>query len=805
MNQPFRKRILSTAIIAACASGAPVYVSAQQMMLEEVIVSATRRAQSVQDVPYNISAITGEDLFEEGIDSATDLFRTVPGVNFIDLGPRSGVNNSSLIIRGINAEDTTRVSGPLSTAPVVSTYIDETPVFVSLRLRDIERVEVLRGPQGTLYGSGSLGGSVRYIYNKPDFEAFAGEISGGVSQTKNGDGINYETDLILNIPVSDTLALRLNGGYVDNSGYIDQPKRYVRRADGSPDLSNGATDPIGDAANFYVGQPVYKSVDGVNDAQISSFRAAVRWQPTDSLEANLAYHYQSDDVGGTQMNSYLEYGDDSLKNGTLVAEPFNRDVDILALDVDFDMGFASFSGSASTYKSKGDGSRDLTDFYEQFGFYESYYGTSPRPLIEDKSSFNDQGNVYEVRLVSQGDNTIDWVAGLFYMDQDTDLAANQFYYGYTDYSNSCFIVTDTFGGAPCGFGTLWGVDETNGPITIVKDEAYLVEQSNSFTDAAAFGEVTWNITDQWQITGGARFYDQEFKTTQIGGLEFVPGGVSSRSAKTTDDGSLYKFNTSYALNDDTNIYAVWSEGFRRGGANGLPNDAFGAPINAKAFLYEPDTTENIEVGVKGVLFDAYRYSLAYYDVSWDDMQANLSCTGLGLLCVLNVGDASSQGVEAELQGQVTENLSINLSYTYNDSKLDSLSAEMKEFVADGTTFVPVESGVRLPGVSDNTFYFGATYNQALSGGLEMLYGVSGFYRSDFASSLFENSVEQDSFWMWNANVALVSDAWSVRAFVNNIADERGLLGADPGAQWGADANAVVSTPRTYGLRADYRF
>jgi iron complex outermembrane recepter protein len=805
MKTQFRKTILSTAVLSATLGASIPVAIAQGAQLEEVIVTATRRDVSVQDVPYNISAITGSDLAENGVNGAADLFRIASGVNFIEQGPRSGVNNSNLIMRGVNAETLSRNSGPLATAPVVSTYINETPVFVNLRLKDLDRVEVLRGPQGTLYGSGSLGGSVRYIYNKPTFEEFSGEISGGVSQTENGDGINYETDLMLNIPLGDSFGVRVNAGYADYAGFIDQPSRYLRRADGSPELDNGSVDPIDDSANFFAGQPVYGSFDGVNDAETTSARIAASWAPSDRFEANLSYHYQTDDAGGTQMNSWDLYGKDSLKNAALIEEPFERDVDILALDMDFDMGFASFTASASTYQSEGEGSRDLTGFYEQFSFWESYYGTSPRPLIEDVSSFDDQGDVLEMRLVSQGDNTFDWVVGAFYMEQDTDLSVRQFYYGYHDYSTSCFIETDTFGGAPCGLGTLYELEETNGPVTIVKDEAYLTVQENEFTDLAFFGELTWNITDRWQVTGGARYYDQEFETSQVGGLEFAPGAVEARSLDTSDSDTLFKANTAYQLNDDTNIYLVWSEGFRRGGANGLPNEAFGFPVNSKAFLYEPDTTENIEVGIKGVLAGSYQYSVAYYDIAWDNMQANLSCTGLGLLCVVNVGDASSQGLEAEINGKLTDNLDVVVSYSYNDTELDKLSATLQEFVADGTLFAEVVPGVTLPGTTRNSLYLAANYNQQLSNGSSLLYSVNGSYRGSTESTLDVYSTKVDSFWLWNAAIAWNSDQWDVRGFVNNIADERGLLGADETALWGPRANAIISTPRTYGVTAAYRF
>ena len=141
---------------------------------------------------------------------------------------------------------------------------------------------------------------------------------------------------------------------------------------------------------------------------------------------------------------------------------------------------------------------------------------------------------------------------------------------------------------------------------------------------------------------------------------------------------------------------------------------FGTEVNPKAFLYENDTTENIEIGIKGTLFDTYQYSVAYYDVDWEDMQANLSCTDLALLCVINVGDASSQGVEAEFNGYITDNIDVIFSYTYNDSELDSLSNNLKEFTADGTIFAAVQEGASLPGASDHVMYMGANYHQQLS-------------------------------------------------------------------------------------------
>ena len=183
----------------------------------------------------------------------------------------------------------------------------------------------------------------------------------------------------------------------------------------------------------------------------------------------------------------------------------------------------------------------------------------------------------------------------------------------------------------------------------------------------------------------------------------------------------------------------------------------------------------------------------------------MSCTGLGLLCVVNVGDASSKGIEAELTGQVTENIDLSLGYTYIDSELKSISDTMLEFMEDGTAFADMVPGTTLAGASKHNLYIGSNIYQPLSNNWQMLYSVNGSYRSKAESTLFVDSFELDSFWLWNVGVSLLTDEWTVRAFVDNVFDERGLLGADPVDQWGPRANAVVSRPRTFGIMGTYRF
>ena len=198
-KKQFQKTSLATAVAAATLlSGHAAQVFAAKPLMEEVIVTATARKQSVQDIPYNISAMQGDELTAQNITTEADLLRSMSGVSVIDRGYRNSGTVNSIIIRGLNVDSGANGDIALSAVPTVSTYVDNTPMYANFVLKDIERVEVLRGPQGTLYGSGALGGTVRYITQKPSFEQFSGEIKGDVSRTNGSEGENLNFDALVN-------------------------------------------------------------------------------------------------------------------------------------------------------------------------------------------------------------------------------------------------------------------------------------------------------------------------------------------------------------------------------------------------------------------------------------------------------------------------------------------------------------------------------------------------------------------------------------------------------------------------------
>ena len=495
----FKATLLASSIALACNPFA--YAAEEDSAVKEkkemeiISVTATRRSQSISTVPYNISAIGGDALKQAGITSLGDLTKRLPGISYTDRGARSGAFSTSIAMRGLSTEDG-RISSPLYTAPGVSTYVGETPLFANIRFYDLDRVEVLRGPQGTLYGSGSLGGTLRFIPNMPSVDGTEFEVSTDLSQTKNGDGFNSELNAVVNLALSDSLAVRANIGRSDSAGWIDQPYKYQFDNEGVPLAAD---------TNDYLDSPAaFESKEGVNDEDSTYGRIATLWQPNDDFKATLAYNYQKDNSGGNPARAvdYQDLGD--YDTASLADEPYTGETDLVSLDVEVNLGFATLTTSISTYTSEQEFKTDTTGSYEAFGFYSYSYGVMPRPFIYNTSATNDEADIIEMRLVSQNDSALSWVVGAFYMDQDTEVSSADFYPGYTDWSNACFEADRD----DCGLG-IFGVSDPMG-LDPQKDQNFLSQSNANFKDTAIFGELSWQVTEQWQITGGVRSFDQTF-------------------------------------------------------------------------------------------------------------------------------------------------------------------------------------------------------------------------------------------------------------------------------------------------------
>jgi len=294
-----------------------------------VLVTATRRSENVQKIPYNITALSGATLSRNGIGDITSLRNSVPGLTIADYGVRGASVNSNIIIRGINTEDigVGQSEFPDLGGATVSNYIDETPVFTNLKLTDIARVEILRGPQGTLFGADSVGGTVRTIHNKPDPSKFDYTLDGSFSGTDHASQPNSTLDATFNVPITDRIAVRVNAGYDREAGFINADNAVVYNHNGAflpynaqPLLAN-PSDPIGSG-------PVTTDLHGINSSRVWYARGDALAHITDDLTAELSYQHQDDTSNGF---SFEAPGSDYVTHRRIPLNPSVTNTDIEAL------------------------------------------------------------------------------------------------------------------------------------------------------------------------------------------------------------------------------------------------------------------------------------------------------------------------------------------------------------------------------------------------------------------------------------------------------------------------------------------
>ncbi len=386
--------------VLAALYGAPA--PADTDTLQEIIVTATRRSESAQNIPASITAITGAAIEAAGISDKVDLAHSLAGINVTDKGAFGGVNGSSLIIRGLNSDST---SGEfIQSSPIVqpvATYVDDTPLFFNLRLQDLDHVEILRGPQGTLYGSGSLGGTIRYVQNAPDLHAFDARAEAGASDTAHTHTINYDVNGMLNLPITESLALRLNAGYTDEAGFINQPQLYVLNSSGAP----ASVQP-----GNLLSAPQTMVQDGVNSNLYRTARAALLWKPNEDFHAQLSYYHQQSSADGYPYAAPI-YGLEALSSSDYIPATTNDTVDLAALTLEFELGFATLTTNSSWADHKNTTVGDVTSLYDNFPFYTSLYGENPRVLVVGHQGFDDKPWAQEIRLASKNNQTYEWVAG----------------------------------------------------------------------------------------------------------------------------------------------------------------------------------------------------------------------------------------------------------------------------------------------------------------------------------------------------------------------------------------------------------
>ena len=452
-----------------------------------------------------------------------------------------------------------------------------------------------------------------------------------------------------NQPLGDTLALRLNLDYLDDPGFVDYDFLVQEIGVSNPDPADADRD-----ANL-------TRKKDANDEQTTSARVGLRWTPTDAIDATLTYYYQNQDSGGRTMDHSAGLDVDKYVSAKRVLEPSERKNQLISLEVIADLGFAELTSGTGVTRYDEEGNRDQTDLLISLEYsYEAFPSFTSETLEEEESDGFNQ----EVRLVSTSAGPFSWIIGGFYNDFEREASSKEFTPGY-----------DTF-----------AVEEFGGFQERPDNLEYFSVDLKDLTEKAVFGELSYQFTDAWQVTVGARWYDYKLKTgsavdfplfnTVFDGapqdqiiLEFEDGGQK-------DDGVLFKFNTSYHFSDDLMAYATVSEGYRIGNSNGVALCPDPLPPNQIAcalpdeFAYFPDETTNYELGIHSSWADdTLTVNGAVYYIDWADPQIGSATENALIPITINGEGAESKGIELGVNWMINANWSLRGNYAFNESEL----------------------------------------------------------------------------------------------------------------------------------------
>jgi iron complex outermembrane recepter protein len=794
---------------AGRAQQAPV--QATEPVLQEVTVTANRREQTVEAVPYNLSVVSADALNQSNVTDLASLSTTVPGLSMFDYGARFS-SASSPIIRGINATaEATRGFRTFEQNPV-GTYIGNSPIDGYFQLDDLKQVEVLRGPQGTLYGAGSLGGALRLIPNAPDTKAFASTVEASGDRLDHSSGTGYTVKGMINVPLADTLAFRASAKYNYQPGFIDVYgllQRNNNSLSGQPVLANPA-DPVGSSG-------IYSSRDDWNFQKTLTGRASLLWKPVEAFTTTLAFlHSNSKGDGGPVVNPDFRGGISPLDpNVTLPAgghfqefsqidQPWSRNTNLTSLDASYDAGFATLSSTSSYYTTSGgaiqDNTYDLAGL-ENGAFLPYYAGTPTNPRFIYAQQFSDHAHTFteEVRLVSNSSpaNMFDYVLGFFYEKQTRVGAWTIAIPGSSERASL----------TPCAPDC----DILVGP----QDVNFQQIDTQKFEDKSVFGELTYHFLQHGQITLGVRHFQQTFTDAQSYVDYTFPTDIPATPHDSPASKTVGKVDPSYEYASGQYVYALWSQGFRRGGANSVP---LSGPFQESSQLstYRPDKTNNFEGGFKGHFATGFSYTVDVFYIKWDDPQISSSLPS-GNLAVYNANTAVSKGFEIESAGPLPlKGLSYTVGYSYVDAKLTSdfsLPANEGGVITPGA--LKGTSGEQMPGSPKNSLSAALVFDTLLTPGYDMTLSLNGVYRSavkmQLAPTLGSASVLQSSsYGILNASAAVSHQPWRGTLYVTNLTDKQEVLvppnQGTPDNNLGGLANDyVVNPPREVGLRLSYTF
>lgn len=772
----------------------PVMVTADELAIEEITVTARKRSETLQDVPFSVQALSENQMRERGAVDLESLSANVAGFTVQNLGP----GQSQVAIRGISAGQIVRDQPGVKEQ--VGIYLDESVISLSLFTPDLDfydlnRVEVLRGPQGTLFGSGSLSGTVRYITNEPELDEMQGSIQAGINTISDGD-TGGELKGMINIPLSDKAALRLVGYTTEYAGYIDAVR---------PNGSGGFT-----------------VDDDINGGNRYGIRASLLFEPNEKVRMKPRIIYQEIEIDGfnreddfnilannlTTTRPTIALGD--YEQFIQLDEEFSDEFTLADFTLEVDMGPVTLT-AVSSYTE-----RDVLVLRDATALTASITGGSfgdPESVYTLNAPLSDRTDVemvtQEIRFSSNTDGMVDWVVGVFYSDIERNYSQRLPVTGYE-----------------AGTGT-----PTAGPLAPT-DVLFFSEIPYDFEQIAVFGELDFHLTDQLTLTAGLRYYDfEETRVLNFDGI-FADQTVGERG-KTSSDGVSPRLMLNYEVSDDMSLNAQVSKGFRLGGINDPLNVSLCTAQDLATFggndSFEDEELTNFEVGTKMTVMDGRgSFAMSLFHSKIDDLQTTVEAGSCSSRVIFNVPEATSTGIEFEFFANFTEHFEMAFTGSLISAELGS-TVTSTDSLGNVTVVAGLEDGNDLPTVPDVQGAVSGTYNfdvSGLEGAATLTYQYVGSRHTQTTDldpatgtvSLFTNvgdipaangtltiDPELNSYTVANFRVAVSAEQWETAFFINNLTDKRAELSLDRERGLRARIAHRINQPRTYGVTVNYNF
>jgi len=747
--------------------------------LEDIVVTAQKRESTIETTPISLTAVSGADITARGITDLSSLMQSVPGVSMRTSGP----GMTEFEMRGVASNG--------GNSPTVGFYFDETPltapaaanegkIVISPDLYDLDRVEVLRGPQGTLYGAGSMGGTIRVIPKAPNTDAF--EASGEVKfDDSDHGGFGNGENAMVNLPLGGGIAaVRIVGTYSYDPGWIDRVVIAPGQFPLPTGIVNSPTGPYATVRGNVLAAPVAEDYPDVNDVEKTAVRISAVIKPFEGLTITPSYLYQKLRSGGLP---YIDStpGTDAHYQPFDISEAYTDEFHLTALNIKYHTDAYEISSSTAYWTRHEPLVQDASESWTTAFFppgYVSSYGPGNGGLGAAEAQEDNQSHqtTEELRIASVGDSKLKWLAGYFYSDFES---------GWN------IVFPSQTGAAIFGSNNLF---DYYSPFKIFQQ--------------SEFGEVTYNITEPFAVTVGARHY---YYSAPVGLDQYgaVTTAVTSETSE-RDQGFTPKVSLSYQFDKDLLLYATAAKGFRPGGGTGpVPTSGpstcetqLAQEYGSKGFVNGPisftsDSVWSYELGEKWRSADGrFSVNASGYFESWIGVQQVNSLSSCGYVYTANVGDAHVYGSEIEAKAIVLNDLTASASVTYAHAALVSSTLIGAGF-NPGT---PIQEVPRWSGSVQ------LSYHHELNEKLSLIGRAESNYTGNRTDETFYTN-ELPPYDLTNLRGGLQGDRWSAVLFVNNVADKRALLNnVTEAAENLATYNRVaVSQPRTAGFDLSYKF